>query len=373
MATAWEELSARSADTPAQARARWAPEGPVVGYVGADVPVEALTAAGALGVRLRGIPGSDPSTGDRYLGRGLDPAARALLSDLVGGAFEGLDAVVVSRDCEASARLFYALRELRRIEPETVPVPVHLVDVLHLPHRSTTRYVRTEIGRLREVLGSWTGRTVDADALAKAITAHDRLRSLLSRLSDLRRSRPARLGGTHLLEAVAATTRMPVERATELLEAVLADPAFLPGAEGVRVFATGSSHDTPAVYAELERLGLLIAGEDHDWGELLSHRLVGGTTEAALAERYQYNGPTSQRASIVRRAGHTAAAARACGAKALVCYVREHDNAPPWDFTAQREAAGLPAVLLDRQPHGGLTEEASSRAAALRETIAGSD
>jgi hypothetical protein len=35
-----------------------------------------------------------------------------------------------------------------------------------------------------------------------------------------------------------------------------------------------------------------------------------------------------------------------------VSYVREHDDGPPWDFPAQREATGLPAVLLDRQPYG---------------------
>ena len=40
-----------------------------------------------------------------------------MLSRLLDGAYGRLDALVVSRDCEASLRLFYAARDLRRIEP----------------------------------------------------------------------------------------------------------------------------------------------------------------------------------------------------------------------------------------------------------------
>jgi benzoyl-CoA reductase/2-hydroxyglutaryl-CoA dehydratase subunit BcrC/BadD/HgdB len=368
MPTALEELEAHATDRMDAARAWRAGGSPVVGYMGADVPVEILTAAGALGVRLCGEPGTEHGVGERYLGRGIDPAVRSVLTRLVEGGFDGLDAVVVSRDCEASARLFYALRELRRISPEQVPVPVHLVDVLHLPHRTTTRYVQAKLTQFREVVRSWTGAPVDDGDLASAIRAHDRLRVLLAQSAALRRGARARLTGTSFLQVVAASTVCPVERSIALLERLLDEAPGLPEVGGMPVFATGSGHDTPAVYAALEGCGLRIAGEDHDWGDRLFHRLVGEPTQAALAERYQYNGPSSARASIGWRAAHPAAPARACGAEALLGYMREQDNAPPWDFAAQRTAAGLPAVLLDGQPYGGLTAQARSDAAALADT-----
>jgi hypothetical protein len=272
---------------------------PAVGYVGADVPVELITAAGLLPLRLAGKPGTDSTPGDRYLGRGVDPVARSILTRILTGDYGPLEAIVVSRDCEASLRLFYALRELHRVEPELRLPPVRLVDVLHLPHHTTTRYVHAKIAGLRE----W-----------------------------------------------------PVTTATALVDGVLA--AGSPEVEGLRLFLTGSSHDDPAVYETLERHGFLVVGEDHDWGELLFARTCAAPTELALAERYQHNGPSAPRASVRQRAAHTAAAARAGDAEVLLSYARVHDDAPPWDFPDQRAATGLRAVLAERQPYGELTEDA---------------
>ncbi|MGW4058252.1 2-hydroxyacyl-CoA dehydratase [Amycolatopsis sp. NPDC004747] len=322
-----------------------------MGYVGADVPVELITAAGLRPLRLTGKPGGDSSLGDRYLGRGVDPVARSILTRILTGDYGPLEAIVVSRDCEASLRLFYALRELHRIEPALGLPPLRLVDVLHLPHHTTTRYVHAKIAQLREWLGRW--RPIGDDDLAAAITAHDTLRRSLGRLAALRRAN--RLSGTRFLETVAATTAVPVTDAITLVDRALTGRRAI---DGVRLFLTGSSHDSPEVYATLERNGFFVVGEDHDWGELLFARTCAAPTELALAERYQYNGPAAPRASIRQRAAHTAAAARACGAEVLFSYARVHDDAPPWDFPEQRAATGLPAVLAERQPYGGLTAEA---------------
>ncbi|MFF9906499.1 2-hydroxyacyl-CoA dehydratase [Streptomyces olivaceus] len=366
MSAALARLTSHGTDRRAAAdefRARH--HGGVIGYVGADVPVEYITAAGLLPLRLSGTPGAPSTAGDRCLGTGLDPAARSVLTRLLDGDFGPLDGIVVARDCEASLRLFYALRELRRVDPALALPPVHLVDVLHLPHRTTTRYVRAKLGQLRATVETWAGRSIGGSALADAITAHDRLRELLTRAAALRRSHPARLTGTQALTVVAATTALPVDRATALLEALLTEADQLPEHEGLRVFLTGSPHDTDHVYTALEDSGLLVVGEDHDWGDLLSLRRTAAPTEAALAERYQYNGPAAPRASIRARAAHTRRAARECGAQALVSYARIRDDAPGWDYPAQREATGLPSVRLSRQPYGALGDEAAEALAAL--------
>jgi benzoyl-CoA reductase/2-hydroxyglutaryl-CoA dehydratase subunit BcrC/BadD/HgdB len=329
-----------------------APELPAAGYVGADVPVELITAAGLRPLRLAGKPGEDSTLGDRYLGRGVDPVARSILTRILTEDYGPLEAIVVSRDCEASLRLFYALRELHRVEPALRLPPVRLVDVLHLPHHTTTRYVHAKIAQLREWLGQW--RRIGDDDLAAAITAHDTLRRSLGRAAALRRAN--RLSGTRFLEVVAATTAVPVEEAIALVDRLLAEDR--PAVDGVRLFLTGSSHDTAGVYETLERNGFLVVGEDHDWGELFFARTCAAPTELALAERYQHNGPAAPRASIRQRAAHTAAAARACGAEILFSYARVHDDAPPWDFPEQRAATGLRAVLAERQPYGELTAEA---------------
>lgn len=348
----------------------------VIGYVGGDVPVELLTAAGALPIRLWGDPEVDTAPGDLYLGRGLDPAVRSILTLLLAERYGRLDRIVVSRDCEASLRLFYALRELRRVEPSLGLPEAYLVDFLHLPHRTTFLYNRRRLDQLRERLVGWTGRPISDSDLEWAIERHDEQRRLLGEVAGLRRCEPASLSGSEFLAIVGAGTCMPVTAHIEMLVRLLAETgaddepdsgtaaepdsgteadvgAVAPAARrGTRAFLTGSSHDTPHVYRALEGAGFVVVGEDHDWGDMLFERTVGTPTLDALTERYQYNGPTAQRATVGERARHTACAARRCRAQVLIGYARRSDEAPPWDFAAQRSRTGLPAVFVEHQSYG---------------------
>lgn len=323
------------------------PAGASIGYVGADVPVELLTAAGLHALRLTGDPGAGSALGDRYLGRGVDPMARSILSRLLSGAFGDLDRVVVSHDCEASLRLFYALRELRRVEPGPGVPEAYLVDVLHLPHRTTARYVRRRIGEFADRLAAWTGRPLD---VAGAVAAHDERRRLLAGVAELRRAVPARLTGRQFLAAAGAA--LPVAEHVAALRALLAEADRLPEHRGRRVFLSGSDHDSPHVYEAIEADGHVIVGEDHSFGDPLAERLVGAPDLDAIAEHYHEYGPTAHRATAAERAAHAAMAARRCRAELFVAYARAADDAPAWDFAAQRAALDIPAVLLDRQEYG---------------------
>lgn len=340
------------------------PDRPVVGYVGADVPVELLTAAGTLPLRLSGSPGDDATAGRHHLGGGLDPVACSVLSRLLAGAYGRLDALVVSRDCEASLRLFYVLRELRRVDPSVPVPPLHLVDVLHLPHRTTTRYVLAKVREFRAWLEEVFDRRIGDDELADAVAAHDRVRGLLRQVGGLRGPHQRKLTGTEALAVVKASTELPVERTEPLLRRLLANLAERTARTGHPVHLTGSGHDTPAVYAALEESGLLVVGEDHDRGDLLARTDVGAPTELAIAERYQFSGPAAPRASIADRAAHTAQAVRDRGALGLLSYVRKHDDAPPWDFPAQRDSAGVPAAIVEQQEYGKVDPHDLERALA---------
>ncbi|MBB4683128.1 2-hydroxyacyl-CoA dehydratase family protein [Amycolatopsis jiangsuensis] len=335
-------LAALTAPAPPPAR-------PVAGYVGADVPVELLTAAGLHPVRLAGSPREDAAEGRRYLGGGLDPVACSVLTRLLNGGYGPLDVLVVSRDCEASLRLFYVLRELRRVEPSIALPPVHLVDVLHLPYRTTTKYVLAKVRQFRGWLAG-QGHPVTDAALGEAVSTHDRIRGLLRGLGEFRARRV--LSGTEMLGVVSAVNTRPAAEVVPLLGNLRHELSGRSALPGRPVYLTGSSHDSPEVYEAVEAEGLLIVGEDHDRGDLLALGDVGAPTEQALAERYQFAGPAAARASIAARAAHTASAVREREAELLISYVRRFDDAPPWDFPAQRRAAGVSAVLVDRQSYG---------------------
>ncbi|MEV4300743.1 2-hydroxyacyl-CoA dehydratase family protein [Microbispora rosea] len=344
---ALEEAYARRGAPPASPEVTAGDRTPVVGYVGADMPVELLTAAGVRAFRLTGDPESAAALGDRYLGRGVDPMARSVLTRLLDGAFGDLDHIVVSHDCEASLRLFYALRELRRVEPGTKLPEAYLVDILHLPHRTTARYNRRRIGEFAARLEAWTGHPLD---VAGAVAAHDERRRLLAAVAELRRDVPARLTGRQFLAV--ADPGLPVNEHIALLERLLAEAGRLGEHAGRRVFLSGSDHDTPHVYEAVESEGYVIVGEDHSFGGPSPDRPVGAGGLDALAEHYHHGGPTAHRATVGERAAHAARAVRHCRAELFLAYSRIGDEAPAWDFPAQRAAVGIPAVLLERQEYG---------------------
>ncbi|AQZ61236.1 benzoyl-CoA reductase [[Actinomadura] parvosata subsp. kistnae] len=325
------------------------------------MPVELLTAAGARAFRLTGDPDAGSGTGDRYLGLGVDPAARSVLTRLLAGSYGHLDRVVVSHDCEASLRLFYALRELRRVEPGTALPEAYLVDLLHLPHRTTARYNRRRIGEFAARLEAWTGRPLD---LPRAVAAHDERRRLLAAAAELRRAVPARLTGRQFLAVLNAP--LPVDEHVALLRRLLDEADRLQEHPGRRVFLSGSDHDTPHVYEAVESEGYVIVGEDHSFGDLSVTDPIGtggpgasglgtgslGAGLDVLAEHYHRSGPTAHRATAGERAAHAAAAVKRCRAELFVAYSRAGDEAPAWDFPAQRAALDVPAVLLERQEYG---------------------
>ncbi|MGY1603560.1 2-hydroxyacyl-CoA dehydratase [Geodermatophilus sp. SYSU D00815] len=338
-----ERLAELYAARPDHVRALAADGRPVIGVVGADVPAELVEAAGAVAYRLHGSPDVLSEEARAILGGAQDPVAHSLLTRLLDGSLAFLTGLVVSRDSQSSLQLFYALRELRRLEPARRLPPVVLLDLLHLPTPHTARYDEARLRQLAGTLAGWTGTAPTAERLAAAVPAAARVRGLLR---DLR----PRATGTTALHAVGAAAALPAADVAPLLEQVLTEPAEAPAAR--RVFLTGSGQDTDELYRALEEeLGCLVVGEDHDWGVAALPAAPAAPDLAALALAYRDRGPAAPTASIPARAAATAERVRTARADLLLAVVREHDEAPAWDFPAQAAAVDVPAVLLARQPY----------------------
>lgn len=341
------------ATRPAVARALADAGRRVVGVVGADVPPELVDAAGGVAYRLHGHPDRITDEARDVLGPAVDPVAHSILSQVLDGSLGFLTGLVVSRDSQASLQLFYAMRELRRLDPDRPIPPVHLLDLLHLPTARTTRYDEVRLRQLAAELEGWTGTAVTAERLEGSVRAVGEVRDRLRAVAGLREGPAPALTGTQVLRAFGAATVLPPEDARELLDGVLADAR--PGAvevRGRRVFLTGSAQDCDDLYVALEHdLGHQVVGEDHDRGALALTVDVASADLGSLAVGYRDRGPSAPTAAVPRRARWTAQQAARCGADLLLGVVREHDEAPAWDWPAQHAAAGLPGALLARQSY----------------------
>jgi benzoyl-CoA reductase/2-hydroxyglutaryl-CoA dehydratase subunit BcrC/BadD/HgdB len=233
-----------------------------VGYVGADVPRELIEAAGLRALRLAPVSVESAERADAILGPGVDEPTRLVLAGLLEGRF-AIDALVLCHDSEHTVRLYTSLRVL------DVGLPVHFLDLLHLPTAATAAYDLARIRELAATLGDW-GDPIEHDALSARIAAANESRRLLARLDERRRNGTAT--GVDVLGAVAHGYTVPAEahatRLAELLE--------LPGrhASAKRVMLLGSAHETPEVYEAIEEAGATVVGERHTWGASFFARLV---------------------------------------------------------------------------------------------------
>ena len=98
----------------AAARAHVLGGGRAVGYVGGEIPVELIMAAGAFPLRLPGTVSAGTALADRYLEPSFAPEVRAIAQGYLEGGFDFLQAIVLPRANDGSPqRLYYYLCELR--------------------------------------------------------------------------------------------------------------------------------------------------------------------------------------------------------------------------------------------------------------------
>lgn len=269
----------------------------VVGTVGGGLPAEVLVAAGVDAVPVTGEPGAPTALADRYIEPMVGERTRSQLQRLLDGTYD-LELLLVSREEEAQLRLFYTLRELRRLDPGPAAPRAYLFDVQHTGSAGVLRWNRARVRELCALLGA------DEQALPAAIRACNA-------------EREARRG---------------------------AEPPD--GAR--RVYVTGSAHADTSLAELIEASGArlvdgppLLTDEDGDAIDAIARRL-----EQPLLAR--------ARGASIERAQATAAAARAAGADVALAFYLEGDDGLRWEFPEQRDAlaaVGIPTVLLDHQPY----------------------
>lgn len=331
----------------------------VIGYLGADVPVELIAAADARPLALSGEPAWPCTQSQRYMESSFEPVVRAVAEQWLTGALDFLDAVVLPRSNDSSQRLYYYLCEIERRNPGgSHPRPL-LFDLAKIPRASSRAHSLAATAELARALGA------DRKRLPAAIAARNRLRTLLARLEGVRRgAHPP--SGALAARVCRAIDRVPAEAYVEALEQwLLSPPQTLPG---VRVLLAGSVPPDERLHEAVESAGGCVVAEH---GEHAVTRLGapiepvdGDDPLVALANHYHAlelgaRAFSNQYASVAQRLGEH-------GVDAGVVWLIEEDEAAVWDLPAQCRAfahAGVPVLTLTRRTwntdDGALDEIAS--------------
>src|SRR6201996_8849196 len=288
------------------------------------------------------------------VGRELPAGPARVVAALLSGTLGWIDFLLIGRDREAHTRLFYVLRELRRSGAAPALPPVAFFDLLRLPTRTSARYNRLRAAELAGTIATWAGRPIETADLTGAAEATRATARSIGAIQALRIQPRSAITGAEALAAAVAARILPGHRLDPLLDAALvsATPGHSPRAPGHRVFLAGSGVDDPAVYESLERLGLAIVGEDHEWGD------DGSEAPAAtldpldgIVDRYHFAHGGAARAGVDRAAG-TAARVRAAGADGVLYVLGADDEAAGWELPQLRARLGGEVPLIPARRHG---------------------
>ncbi len=311
----------------------------VVGFVGNDVPVALILASGSLPVRLRVVASAATEGADRFVEGSFAPEVRVIANQWLQGVYDHLHAVVFARSDDSAQRLYYYLCELQRRRLCAGPLPL-LYDIAGLARDASFEHTLDSTRLLASQLGASTS------ALAPAIERVSQRAALLRAVRE-RRLLPAPLPGS---AAWAFSHASDCDWRAEFDDAGhrwLDDVATMPGAK--RIVLAGDLPPGDQLHLAIEAAGASVVLE-------LNESASAGPTVpreplAAIADEFHRR--ESPALSMRRQPRWLADCALSHRADAVLVWLSEENEALPWEIARQMQAlraAGIPALLLSRQP-----------------------
>jgi hypothetical protein len=303
----------------------------VIGYVGAESPVELIIAADALPLRLRGLVDGATPHADEYLERSFVPQSRSIAEQWLTGALDFLEAVVFPRSDDSAQRLYYYMCELRRRKRCGGPEPL-LYDIAAIERSTSREYTIEATRRLASSL------RVQESKLADAIQRVARREALIQRAT----------AADHLGSAAFRLARASSCDWHESFDAALAAHVVPPAAQRKRLILAGSSPPDDRLHLAVEAGGGTIARTLTE----ATPPAIGAATNVweSIAERYRHT--LSPALSMRLSSQWLVDQARETHASGAILWLIEEDEALPWEVAAQvraLESARIPVLNLTRQ------------------------
>jgi hypothetical protein len=311
----------------------------VVGFVGDEVPVSLIAAAGALPVRLHSVAGKPTARADEFLESAHAPELRIIVERWLTGDLDFLSAVIFSRTDDSAQRIYYYLCELQRRRLCGGPRPL-LYDLAKIARPTSIVHSRESTRRLAAELG-----VKDAN-LASAVQRVARREALLADVRSRRLASAPLPGGIawRIHHAAACDWREEFDDATQRWiesASVLSNPR--------RIVLAGDPPPDDSLHRVVESAGGSVVLELNE----SIHGALSGSSDLMDAVADSLHACRSP-VLAMRENGHwTSSCAQSVRADAVVFWLIEENEALPWEIARQvrdlREKH-IPTLLLTRQP-----------------------
>ncbi len=353
--------------------------GRALGYLCAFVPVEMITAAGMLPLRLRGDVNEPITKADADMETIVCPLVRSAFDLVQKGRYAAIEGVVIPHACDSMCRGYEVWQGATGLAFS------HLINTPHGTDDSSLAYFKAELGDFRNSLAKLTGKPLTDEALRKAIAAYNEERAAVAALYRLRASAPPAISGVDVAKVLIAAMSLPVAEATALIKSVVEEArGKKPAAElKPRLMLVGAQVDNIEIIDLIEQSGAAVVADDLCPGarESLTPTPVTPDPMDGLADRYLrqvYCGRNYRQREggyaeyLESRFGHIGRAIKDYKVDGVVLYIYKYCD--PFGFEVPQiksyiESKGVPALYIEDEYAMSGLGRLSTRVQAFLETL----
>jgi bcr-type benzoyl-CoA reductase subunit C len=354
----------------------------VIGYLSALGPVEVLTAAGVVPIRLKGSVSEPITKADAYMETIVCPFIRNVFDSTLKGRFNYLDGMVMPHQCDSTDRTSNEWKY-------NLGLPYwHFLNVPHLTDDSSVDFFKSVLGVFIKSLERFTGSEITAAALASEVAAHNENRRAMRALYNLRKADPPLISGSEMMKVLVAAMSLPVEESTALIRSVTEEVAQRPAPvgrrAGSRLMLIGDQIDDVAIPQVIEGAGARLVMDDLSIGGKIYWSDVDATPDplTGIAERYlrKVKLPTTFVAegntyeeNLEARFGHLKRRIDEFNVNAVILFIYKYCD--PYGFEVPSikgfiESAGTPVLYLEDEYSTSTLGRVKTRVEAFLEMIA---
>ena len=275
----------------------------VIGYFHIYPVLEMLTALDLVPFGLTGDMGEPITKADACLPTVVCPFIRSMVDLGLKGRYDFLSGVVMAHACEVAEKTAHIWRTYLD------PPYAHFIDTPHTTHAAAQKQHKELLKDFRTTLESYTGRELTDERLREAIKLHNRQRTLVRELYELRKPVPPLISGSEILQVVLALMSLPVLEGNRLLAGAISQVKERnngPSRQPARLLVWGSIIDDPALMEMIEGSGANVVMDDTTTGSRAYFPQVELTEDPldGLAYRYlvELKSPRTYRENILKGA-----------------------------------------------------------------------
>lgn len=257
----------------------------VIGYLSVLAPVEIMTAAGVIPLRLKGSVSEAVTKGDAYMETIVCPFIRNVFDGFLKGSFDFLDGMVMPHQCDSIDRT-------NDVWNYRLKLPYwHFLNIPHVTDDPSMEFMGEILKAFIRSLESFTGTTITDQALYNAVRKHNINRGLMRQLYSLRKTRDPLISGTDLTKVLVAAMSLPVDESSALIENVIAQIKERPvtqNGERKRIMLLGDQIDDTRIPQLIEDAGAWLVMDDISIGAKMYWNDVdlSGDVVRSIGERY---------------------------------------------------------------------------------------